>query len=118
MSLKILTFFLAITVLLSACSDDTPGETSPAVKPEAKQTAQATQNSTEVKSVGGISVSIIPENPTASDCLRVVIQGFNGRSAVAWSVNGSIVSSGTDTRICPEHYRRDDTVSVEVGIKG
>lgn len=115
MSLKRLTFLLAITALLSACSDDTPGETNPAVKPEAKQTAQARQNSIEVKSAGGVSVSIIPEKPTASDCLRAVIQGTPGRSAVVWSVNGSIVSSGTDTIICSEHYRRDDTITVEFG---
>ncbi|MDG5467732.1 Ig domain-containing protein [Deltaproteobacteria bacterium IMCC39524] len=62
-------------------------------------------------------MSIIPANPTASDCLRVVIQGSPGRSAVAWSVNGSIVSTGSDTGICPEHYRRDDIVTVEVGTK-
>ena len=117
MTLKRLISFLLITVLLSACGDDTPEESTPAEKPKAKQTAQATKKYNEVKSAGVVSVSIIPENPSKSDCLRVVILGTPGRSAVVWSVNGSIVSSGTNTGMCLEHYRRDDTVTVEVGTK-
>jgi hypothetical protein len=64
---------------------------------------------------GGVTVRILPEAPTSTGCLQAVIQGVPGRSAVIWKVNSEVVSSGTDTQLCSENYKRDDSVAVEVG---
>jgi hypothetical protein len=64
---------------------------------------------------GGVTVKILPEDPISTGCIQAVIQGTPGRSAVIWKVNDVIVSTGTDTQLCSDNYKRDDTVTVIVG---
>lgn len=109
---------LIVGVGLVACGDDVSEQSQPSVetaKPEPRQSEVISQDTTVNQSVGGVSVSLLPENPTSSDCLRVVVKGVPGRNAVIWSVNGSVVATGSDTQICPEHFQRDDLVDVQVG---
>lgn len=113
-----LSLILFCAFLLNACGDE------PKEQPTPKQVQKATDRSDAVqtpasnvssKSTGNVSVKILPENPTSTGCLQAVIQGAPGRSSVIWMVNGELVSSGTDTQLCSDNYKRDDTVSVEVG---
>ncbi|MDT8442704.1 MAG: Ig domain-containing protein [Desulfuromonadales bacterium] len=104
---------------LIACGEDAPEQsTSQGVKPVQETADQKTpveQNMPNVKSAGGVTVTLLPETPTSSDCLRVVVQGTPGRSAIIWKVNGEVVASGTGTQLCGDKFKRDDLVTVEVG---
>lgn len=118
-----MTFYRLICVLLvgfclGACGEDTPESSvvkKETAKPVETQSDAAIKITPENKSAGGVTVKILPEQPTSSDCLTVIVRGTPGRNAVVWSVNDSVVSSGTKSRICQEHYRRGDIVSVAVG---
>ena len=107
-------------VVLSACGEESQKQ--PAPKVEAV-TSDTSQNDVEPKSVpptqsaGDVTVEILPDNPTSTGCLRAVIQGHPGRSAVIWTVNGETVASGTDTQLCSPSYKRYDNVTVSVGTK-
>ena len=104
--------------VLSACGEEPQKKSAPKVKAATSDTAQ---NDAEPKSVppkesaGGVTVEILPDNPTSTGCLRAVIQGHPGRSAVIWTVNGKTVSSGTDKQLCSDSYKRYDNVTVNVG---
>lgn len=107
-----------ICFALVACGDDAPEQSSStsAARSQAESQTPATPQVKAVsQSAGGITVDILPENPTVSDCLRAVIHGDPGRSAVIWKVNNEVASSGTDTQFCGDNYKRGDSVTVEVG---
>lgn len=118
MYLKRLSLFFCFALFLNACGDESKEQ--PASK-EVQQTAnesavvQETADKPSSLSAGSVTVTILPESPTSTGCLRAVIHGVPGRSGVIWKVNGVVVSSGTDTELCDENYKRDDTVAVEVG---
>lgn len=108
-------------IALSACGEKPPEQavptpTSPAeTAREPVQIAPNPHAESVSQSAGGVTVQILPENPTSTGCLRAVIQGIPGRSAVTWEVNSEVVSTGTDTQLCSGSYQRNDTVTVEVG---
>jgi hypothetical protein len=105
-------------VVLSACGEEPQKQSAPKVEAATSDTSQneaETKNVPPAQSAGGVTVEILPENPTSSGCLRAVIQGHPGRSAVIWKVNGETVSSGTDTQLCSDQYKRYDNVTVSVG---
>ena len=107
-------------VMLVACSEETPApqEAAPAAQPTAAGDQPAAINPVSLpadQSAGGVTVRILPVNPTTKDCLQAVIQGVPGRNAVIWTINGENVLSGTDNELCNGGYHRDDTVTVEVG---
>ena len=123
MSLTRLVIIGFLSMILGACGEDTPQPApatpadAPATSPQAAgsgQSPQAAAKGSETGS-GGVSVTILPENPTAKGCLRATIYGVPGSSLVAWSVNGTTVASGTDTQLCNKHYVRGDQVTVNVG---
>ncbi len=113
-----LLLLVLICAILGACGEDSQTQTEPKV---ASTTNETPQDGVESKTLAvtqnadGVSVRILPENPISSGCLRAVIQGHPARSAVIWTVNGETVSSGTDTQLCSDHYKRDDRVTVHVG---
>jgi hypothetical protein len=113
-------FFLLSCLVLGACGEETKQTASNA---EFSPTSKIAQVDLEIKKglsskgAGGVIVKILPENPTSTGCLQAVIQGAPSRSGVTWKVNDVVVSSGTDTQLCSDNYKRDDTVSVEVGTK-
>jgi len=110
-----------LCLFLSACGEEPAVPPAASITPQTQaQDAVAPADSGAVaapatKSAGGVSVTLLPENPTSSGCLRAVIQGVPGRSAVVWSVNGTVVASGTGTQLCSDSYKRDDLVTVTVG---
>lgn len=110
-----------ICLLLVACGEETAEQqlSKPAGQAVEQNKLVPSAAKAEVasygKSTGGVTVTILPENPTSTGCLRAVIQGLTGPSSVVWSVNGSIVESGTSTQLCSDHYKREDVVSVSVG---
>jgi hypothetical protein len=116
-----LVLFAVISILLLSCSEDTVDQSATASAPQSSVTSESPQATTNQKkipaatSAGNVTVNIVPENPTASDCLRAVVQGSPGRSAVVWDVNGQTVSSGTDAQLCNAGFKRDDLVTVTVG---
>ena len=106
------------SVAISACGEDVADQpvSAPAVQsPTTSQTEKTPPVKAVSQSAGGVKVKILPENPISTGCLRAVIQGIPGRNAVIWKVNGEVVSTGTDTQLCSDSYKRDDTVTVEVG---
>lgn len=109
----------AFCLFCVACSEDASEQpASQGVKPvqeTASQEAPVEQGVSSAKSAGGVTVTLLPENPTSSDCLRVVVQGTPGRSAIIWKVNGEVVASGTGTKLCGDKFKRDDLVTVDVG---
>jgi hypothetical protein len=113
-----LIFFCAI--LLHACGEEAKEQPAPKLLPQATGESSAIENPTPKvvsTSEGNVSVKILPENPTSTGCLQAVIQGTPGRNVVRWKVNSEVVSSGTKTQLCSDSYKRDDTVTVEVGTK-
>jgi hypothetical protein len=111
---------LFCSIVLAACGEDAVEMSAPAPAPAAVVASDAVQTD-QVKPAstnsGGVSVKILPDNPTSTGCLRAVVHGIAGRSTVLWSVNNDIVSSGTNTQLCSEHVKRGDQVSVEVGTQ-
>ena len=107
---------------LGACGDDAPetsavptdAPASTAQNPADGEASQAAAKSAK-SGAGGVSVAILPENPTAHGCLRATIRGVPGSNLVVWSVNGTMVASGTATQLCNAQYVRDDQVTVTVG---
>ena len=107
-----------VCIVLSACGEEAPG---PQTEPEAQEAVEkvptAEQQVPAEQSAGGVKVTILPDNPTATGCLSIMIQGNPGRSAVVWKINGEIVSSRFSSQLCSDHYKRGDRVTVEVGTK-
>jgi hypothetical protein len=114
----LIVFFCAI---LGACGEDAPPPAVSSAPPDATTQEPADGEKKPVvgkganEGMGGVTVSILPENPTARGCLRAVVRGVPGSHLVVWSVNGTTVATGTGTQLCSEHFRRDDQVSVVVG---
>ena len=81
----------------------------------ATQPPQAVESTTSTKSTGGVSVKIMPQEPSSRDCLSLMVTGQPGSSAVRWKVNGQIVSGQTGRKFCGDFFKRDDQVTVEVG---
>lgn len=110
-----------LCMFLGACGDDAPQQivssSPPPVAPsgESLQKASSPQKAPVSTSAGGVSVQIIPENPTSTACLRAVIQGIPGSKAITWKVNDKTVATGTDARLCDGSYKRYDLVTVTVG---
>jgi len=110
-----------LCVILSACGEDAPEQLSPTPPTNsASQTDNPNESQQPVaKSTnsgsGGVSVTILPENPTAKGCLRAIIHGVPGSSLVVWSVNGKALHSTKGTQLCSENYARNDQVTVTVG---
>ena len=113
-----LSVLLLSLFLLNACGDEVKVQTATETTPKASEKKGTVQSDTAKaisQGTGGVAVTILPENPTSTGCLRAVIHGTPGRSSVVWSVNGEVVSSGTNAQLCSDKYKRDDTVTVEVG---
>ena len=87
MSLMRLLVCLLIGILLTACGDDSEQSSQ---KPESNVTTQSPtaqsitpgQGQSASSGAGGVSVTLLPENPTMSNCLRAIVQGTPGRSAI------------------------------------
>lgn len=113
--------FLSCAMFLTACGEEAPVSSAPksqtTTASEPSQAVASSQSASSAASAGGVTVKILPENPTSTGCLRAAVQGVPGRSAVVWMVNGEIIATGTDTKFCSDNYKRDDTVTVEVGTK-
>jgi hypothetical protein len=110
--------FLFCALLLNACGDEPQGQNVKKDSPQAtiaSDEAQTPTSKVQNTGSGNVSVVILPENPVSTGCIQAVIQGTPGRSAVIWKVNDVTVSSGTDTQLCSDNYKRDDRVTVIVG---
>ena len=124
MSLTRLVLIGFLCTMLGACGEDAPQPppATPADAPAASSQAAGSGKAPQAAAKGhgsgsgGVSVIILPENPTAKGCLRAAIHGVPGSSLVTWSVNGIMVASGTDTQLCgKKSYVRSDQVTVNVG---
>jgi hypothetical protein len=118
MSLTRLVPLLLSALVLAACGEETPVQQTTVSAAQNTVTAPAsdsTQTAPANPSGGGVTVEILPENPTSSGCLKVVIHGTPGRSAVIWKVNDTVVANDIDSQLCSDNYKRSDNVSVEVG---
>ncbi len=117
MSFQKIFMIVAMVVFINGCGDDAPEQTSETATRQDTSTQSTSSGQTQSSSAGSgdVTITLLPENPTSSDCIRAIIQGIPGRSAMIWKVNGETVSSGTLTELCPENFKRDDVVSVEVG---
>ena len=108
MSLTRLVLIGFLCTMLGACGEDAPQPppATPADAPAASSQAAGSGKAPQAAAKGhgsgsgGVSVTILPENPTAKGCLRAAIHGVPGSSLVTWSVNGIMVASGTDTQLC------------------
>lgn len=111
---------LGLAAVLSACGDD-PAPSAPATQAApavaAPQAAPTGSGAATDYSTGGVTVQILPENPTSSDCVNVVIQGVPGRAAIVWLVNDQHALSGTQSQLCGDSFRRGDRVTVNVGTR-
>ena len=120
MSLMRLLVCLLIGILLTACGDDSKQSSQKTVGNVTTQ-SQTAQSITPVQGqpassgVGDVSVTLSPENPTISECIRANVQGAPGRSAIIWKLNGEVVSSGVSANFCSDKFKRNDLVTVEVG---
>jgi hypothetical protein len=116
-----LVLIVVSSIVLGACGEEVPEQPASIPPHQSSTTHDQPRGVTDPQpgsisqSAGGVTVKILPANPTSTGCLRAVIQGHPGRSAVIWKVNGETVSSGTDTQLCSDSYRRYDQVSVAVG---
>ena len=121
MSLTRIVLIGFLCVILSACGEDAPQQSSTKspinAAPQTDSPGEAQQPVANPKSsgAGGVSVTILPENPTSEGCLRATIHGVPGSSLVVWSVNGKALSSAKGTRLCSKNYARNDQVTVSVG---
>lgn len=110
-----------LCVILSACGEDAPPQSSPtspinaALQTDSPDESQQSVAKTTSSSSGGVSVTILPDKPTAKGCLRATIQGVPGSSLVVWSVNGKALHSAKGKQLCSENYARGDQVTVTVG---
>lgn len=102
-------------VILFACSEDSPQPPVAATSSVEATAAKTDSVAARETAAGGVTVTILPENPTSNGCLRAVVQGNPGRSTIVWKVNGEVVVRGTDTQLCSDFFKREDQVSVEVG---
>jgi len=116
-----LILILACVIVLSACGEEAPEQQAAAPVSQSStandqaQTVTNPSSASASKSAGGVTVKIIPENPTSTGCLRAIIQGEPGRSAVIWKVNNERVSSGNVGQLCGDNYKSGDNVTVVVG---
>ncbi len=114
-----LLLLLFCAVALAACSEETPEKTTlvtqTSQKGETSSSIKDNQSESTSSGSGGVNVRILPESPTSSDCLQAAIQGGPGSKNIVWKVNDEIVSTGTDPQLCNVSFKRNDTVSVEVG---
>lgn len=113
--------FTAISCLLFlvACSEKQQPETersgdkgadmSSAESPKPGEPSVAAQTS------GGVTIQIMPKNPTVSDCLSVQVTGQPGRHGVRWLVNGEPLPGVTGDRLCGDSFKRGDQVTAEIG---
>ena len=123
MSLIRLVIIGFLCAMLGACGEDAPQpapatpSATPETSPQSPDSGQSPQPVVKGggPGSGGVSVAILPESPTAKDCLRATIRGVPGSSLVTWSVNGITVASGTETQLCGKNYVRGDQVTVNVG---
>ena len=114
-----LVLLFCFCVVLTACGDEVPEQEAATPQPSttngsSQKTANPQKTSTDA-GAGGVTVQILPEDPTSTDCLQATIKGNPGRSGVVWKVNGDVVATGTSTQFCSENYKRDDLVTVVVG---
>lgn len=111
----ILIGFLSATLV--ACGEDPPQTSTLPTAPQSQDDGEAPRAAANsgMSGSGGVSVAILPENPTTGGCLRASIRGVPGSSLVVWSVNGTKVASGTATQLCNATYVRNDQVTVSVG---
>jgi hypothetical protein len=121
MSLIRIVFIGFLCVILSACGEDAPQQsstkspTNAAPQMDSPGEAQQPVANPSSSGAGGVSVTILPENPTSKGCLRATIRGVPGSSLVVWSVNGKALGSAKGTQLCSENYVRNDQVTVTVG---
>jgi len=121
MSLTRIVFIGFLCMILSACGEDVPQQSlSPQPTNAASQTDSPVESQQSIakdtnSGSGGVSVTILPENPTSKGCLRATIHGVPGSSLVVWSVNGKALDSAKGTQLCSENYARNDQVTVTVG---
>lgn len=101
-------------MILFACGEESPRPPVVAT-PSQEASAEPAPVAARETAAGDVAVTILPENPTSSGCLRAVAQGNPGRSTLVWKVNGEVVARGTDAQLCSDSYKREDQVSVEVG---
>ena len=118
-----LVFIIYLGLFLGACGEDGPQPPPATPSDAAASSPQSAGSDKPVQAVtkgagsrsGSVSVTILPENPTAKGCLRATVQGVPGSSLVTWSVKGTMVASGTDPQLCSKNYVRGDKVTVNVG---
>lgn len=111
---------VAIFCLLSlvACGDDSKPELK---KPDVDRMPTAKQDSTESRQAsmaqvtGRVKLQILPDNPKAVDCLRVMVEGQPNRPGVRWQVNGKLLAEQTGDQLCGDFFKRDDMVTAEIG---
>lgn len=105
---------------LTACGEEPLPESKQVNKPPSPVVAQ---DSAKVGAVpvqqasGSIKLRILPENPTAADCLSVVVVGQPGRPGIRWRVNGQLLQGQSDSRVCGDFFKRGDLVTAETGTK-
>lgn len=115
MKLTALLAFVAV-FSLAGCGSDAP---QPAPGSTPARPAAATAAAPAVRNAGAEPrVTIRPERLRSIDTALATVAGCAGSVRYAWSVNGEPVAGVAADRLSPEHFRRDDEVSVEVQCNG
>lgn len=111
---------VAVSCLLSltACGDDSKSELK---MPDVDRVPIAMQDSAESRQAsmdqmtGRVKLQILPDNPKAADCLRVVVVGQPNRPGIRWQVNEELLAEQTGDQLCGDFFKRGDLVTAEIG---
>lgn len=103
---------------LTACGEESQPENKQANKGQSPVVAQDSAKAKTVsvnQASGSIKLQFLPNNPTTTDCLSVVVVGQPGRPGIRWQVNGQLLEGQSDSRLCGDFFSRGDLVTAEAG---
>lgn len=64
---------------------------------------------------GGVSIKILPEQPTSGDCLNVIATSGQLSGSYQWLVNDQLIPANNEAKLCGDFFKRGDRVSIQVG---
>lgn len=99
--------WMAGILCLTACGERSPSASTPVPM----QSAVAVTSSLKAN----VIVQLLPEKPTSSDCIQVIIKSQPETSQINWFVNGQPVGSSNQGKLCPDVFHRGDQVVAKVG---
>jgi len=102
--------------LLPACSEEPPN--SKENKSAATESQAGTSSSVTITarndSRAGETLLLLPLQPTARDCLQVIVQGAAAQAKFQWFINGEEVPKQDGSSLCNKTLKRDDQVEVRI----